>query len=254
MNQGSDYDGYINPGEEYIGEGDYYSTRPDVDTFMGRMPLVSRPMEGNPVYGAPPVRKSVGVPVIAIGVLIVVGIMVLLFVIFSGDSYKPGKTAGNSYRNEYFGIRIRFDSDMVVAGYAGRESRVINRLKSKKEVVTEVQGQNIEDTKEMSFDVAYMEKSISESGRTEKEIVDSYKDSFAAGVADPSYEVKIDDVNLDLGGKNRYGYILKASAGGQNAYAGQFFFFKDNYAAVLSVFGTSKEEVRRMAEEGVVSL
>ena len=249
MNQGNNYDGFINPGEETSGEGDYYSSRPDEDISMRRRPLVSRRE-----YGAPPMRRSVGVPVIAMVVLIVLGIMVFLFVVFTGDSYKPGKRTGNMYKNEYFGIKIRFDSDMIVAGYSGHESRVIERLKKKREVVTEIQGQNVDDTKEMSFDVAYMDEAIEDSSHTEKEIVDSYKDSYESGVADPSYDITMYDEYLNLGGKNRYGYILKASGGGSSAYTGQFFFFKGNYIAVLSVFGTSKEEVIRMAEEGVVGL
>ena len=236
------YRDMIQPGEETSGAGDYYTDRPSPN---------GEPVRGayNPsMYQAPGIRKGPGNSVIIILIAMAVAFVVFLFVLSTGDSYKPGKTTGNTYKSEYFGINIHFDSEMIVQGYAGKESRVLYRLKNKKEVVTETQGQNLDGSKELTFDVKYMDKSIEDMDMSEDEVAESLKDSFVGSLADPEYNVKVEDETATMGGKLRKGFILTASGGGESAYIGQFYFFKGHYAAVLTVYAPTKTVLRTMLE------
>ena len=145
-----------------------------------------------------------------------------------------------------FGINIHFDSEMIVTGYSGRETQVMNRLKNKKEVVTEVQGQNLEGSKELTFDVKYMDKSIEDMDMSEDEVAESLKDNFVGSLTDPEYNLKVEDETATMGGKLRKGFILTASAEGGSAYIGQFYFFKERYAAVLTIYAPTKDTLRKM--------
>ena len=244
---------YGGPQPDPIPESPYGGPGAGPGQFGGPSAMPDRP--GMPQYSQAPDtgvavnRNRINPVFIIIGVLLVC-FVVFLF-IFMSEDYKPGKTSGNTYTNEYFGIKIHFDADYIVQGRVGSDRSEMHKLKSRKVLVTEVTAKYFNEENSLAFSVDYMGESLESKGKTEEDVIDEMNGEFLRELQDPTYDFSLEKETLTIGGKVCYGYMIDASANGVHMYCAQFYMFKGKYMAGITSFNTSKQKAREMITEHV---
>ena len=257
----------IQPSAETNFAGDYYNDRPDT----GAQPVVNNYTRNSPYNSPQPFdnafdqrqdirlsnasdrgisirQRSALTPYLIIIPILIIVVVVAIFM-FIGDGYKPGKVKGHTYTNEYFGLKLNVDSDMIVQGVVGRESKVMHRMKNNKEAVADLTAQNIDDTKSYKVLVKYMDKTIEDQDMTPKDAAYNFMVDLSNDIESGGFDVKTTEETLTIGGQTSYGFVMDASLAGEKVCCANFFLFKGHYMASISAFGSSAKEARDMIKK-----
>lgn len=250
---GSGFGGNSFSGNRTQGGSDPFGTPDPFGPSTGRNPFEND--ELGPVSPKAPVSPVVYNPKKALNpAFIVAPIIIVVFLIviiqtargFKNSHYTPGVLSGNTYTNEYFGLKATFDSKYTLEGGYYNEDSVQNMLDAGQSV-NELRASYEMSAEALNVQVYPLDHYYDAPTNGSQEEMEKYKDEYSAALTENGYTVSNIEVDsMTIAGKTVRGYLVDGKVGGTGytLSLAQFFIYKGNFCCVISSASTSKGKAK----------